>query len=210
MLPIGKMYYDNFHFNILLPDLQYHGKSEGKSIRMGWLDRLDILQWIDVANNLWKSNTMILHGVSMGGATVMMTSGEELPKEVKAIVDDCGYTSVKDQFTKELKEDFGMPKHPIIDVASIVTKWRFKWNFDEASAVNQVAKCKLPMLFIHGDSDDYVPTSMVYELYEAKQTGSKDLLITEGTAHAKSFLNHPQIYESKIREFFLKNSVIEE
>ena len=85
-------------WNVLLPDMRTHGESEGKYIGMGWLDRLDVLKWIDLIRERDEQAQIILHGVSMGGATVMMTSGEALPENVRAVIDDCGYTSVWDIF----------------------------------------------------------------------------------------------------------------
>ena len=85
-------------FNVLLPDLRGHNNSEHKFVTMGWNDRLDVVDWI---NNLVKQNPkvkIIIHGVSMGGATTMMTLGEKLPENVVLAIEDCGYTSVKDIF----------------------------------------------------------------------------------------------------------------
>lgn len=94
-------------YNVLLPDLRAHGESEGRFIGMGWLDRLDVLRWIDEIIKHDEKAEIILHGTSMGGATVMMVAGEELPQNVKGIVEDCGYTSVWDIFKDQLKEQFG-------------------------------------------------------------------------------------------------------
>ena len=77
-LYLVRMYRDQFNYNVLFPDLQYHGYSEGDEIQMGWKDRLDVMKWIEVAHGLFKDDFMVLHGVSMGAATVMMTSGEAL------------------------------------------------------------------------------------------------------------------------------------
>ena len=91
MLHIAYIYHHLLGMNVLMPDLYAHGQSQGDHINMGWLDRLDVLQWSAVADSLSGGRTqMVLHGISMGGATVMMLSGEELPPYVKGIVDDCG------------------------------------------------------------------------------------------------------------------------
>ena len=115
MMMIGYLYNHDLGYNILLPDLRYSGLSEGDAFQMGWLDRKDVMQWMDVANEIYGDSTqMVVHGISMGGATTMMVSGEKLPEYVKCFVDDCGYTSVWDQFSKELKEDFGLPAFPLL------------------------------------------------------------------------------------------------
>ena len=188
-------------FNILLPDLYYHGESQGRAIRMGWKDRLDVLQWMEVANGIFGGATrMVVHGISMGAATTMMVSGEEQQPYVKCFVEDCGYTSVWDQFAKELKGQFSLPAFPLLNVASGLCEVKYGWSFREASALKQVAKCDRPMLFIHGDADDYVPTWMVYPLYEAKP-GEKELWVVPGAAHALSYRDNRAEYTRRVGEF---------
>lgn len=200
---MGKMYHEALGMNILMPDLHYHGESEGAAIQMGWFDRLDVLRWIDVAGDIFGSTSMVVHGVSMGAATVMMLSGEQLPPSVKCLVEDCGYTSVWEEFSHEMKQRYGLPSFPILHVTNLLCKWKMGWSFREASAWKQVQRCHLPMLFIHGDSDTYVPTCMVYPLYAAKPT-PKELWLTKGVAHAASYWNNPTDYTEHIRRFTQK------
>ena len=136
MLMIGYLYNHDLGYNILLPDLYYHGRSEGRAIRMGWKDRLDVLRWMEIANDLFGGDTrMVVHGISMGAATTMMVAGEEQQPYVKCFVEDCGYTSVRDQFAKELKEQFGLPAFPLLDAASWLCRLKYGWDFREASAL---------------------------------------------------------------------------
>ena len=204
MLMIGYLYNHDLGFNILLPDLHYHGESEGRAIRMGWRDRLDVLQWMEVANAIFGGNTrMVVHGISMGAATTMMVSGEAQQHYVKCFVEDCGYTSVWDQFAKELRGQFSLPAFPLLHVASWLCDLRYGWNFREASALRQVARCDRPMLFIHGDADDFVPTRMVYPLYEAKP-GEKELWVVPGAAHAMSYRDNREEYTRRVGAFVEK------
>ena len=198
---LARMYRDSLNYNVLLPDLHYHGYSEGRAVQMGWYDRLDIIRWIDVAHNVWKDDFMVIHGVSMGGATTMMVSGEDLPEYVRAFVDDCGYSSVWDQYKHNLKQMFHLPPFPVLNSASIVCKHRYGWTFKEASSVNQLAKCTRPMLFIHGDSDDFVPTDHVYKNYAAKTQGYKEIWLAPGSAHAMAYKDHPAEYTQHVRDF---------
>ena len=197
-LYLGRLYERELSYNIVMPDFHAHGLSEGDMIRMGWLDRKDMLHWLSI----FQTDTMVVHGVSMGGATTMMLSGEEMPKGIKDIrfVDDCGYTSVWDEFSGELKNQFGLPEFPLLYTSSLLCKLRYGWSFGEASAIDQVRKSPYPMLFIHGDCDTFVPTSMVYRLYEAK-SGKKELWITEGAEHALSYQMHKAEYISRVRAF---------
>ena len=202
MLMIGYLYNHDLGFNILLPDLYYHGRSEGRAIRMGWKDRLDVLRWMEVADAIFGGDTqMVVHGISMGAATTMMVSGEAQRPYVKCFVEDCGYTSVRDQFAKELRGRFRLPAFPLLPVASALCDVKYGWNFREASALEQVRKSTLPMLFIHGDADDFVPTEMVYPLYEAKQQGDKELWVVPGAAHALSYRDHREEYTERVRNF---------
>ena len=201
MMMIGYMYSHSLGYNILLPDLRYSGLSDGEAFQMGWLDRKDVMRWMEVANEIYGDSTqMVVHGISMGGATTMMVSGEPQPDYVKCFVDDCGYTSVWDQFGKELKEQFGLPEFPLMYTASWLCDWKYGWSFSEASAIKQVEKCRLPMLFIHGEKDDYVPTWMVYELYEAKPQ-PKEIWTVPNAGHATSYKLNREAYTEKVKQF---------
>jgi len=201
MMMIGHLYNHEMNYNIILPDLQAHGLSEGDAIQMGWKDRLDVIKWIDVAKEIYgKDIKIVVHGISMGAATTMMVSGEKLPENVKCFVEDCGYTSVWDEFSQELKKRFDIPEFPLLYSTSLLCEIKYSWNFKEASPLNQIKKCRLPMFFIHGDADTYVPTWMVYPLYEAK-SGPKDLWIVPGAKHAKAYKQNPKMYLAKVKAF---------
>ena len=203
MFMIGYLYNHDLGYNILLPDLHYQGESGGSAIQMGWKDRLDVMQWMHVANELFKDSVdtqMVVHGISMGGATTMMVSGDKQPPFTKCFVEDCGYTSVWDEFKYQLKEDFHLPAFPILYAADWLCNKKYGWGFKEASSLNQVKKCNYPMLFIHGGDDDYVPTEMVYTLYDAKSE-PKELWIAPGAAHAESYKDYKEEYTEKVKNF---------
>src|SRR5699024_1874718 len=109
---------------------------------------------------------IVLHGLSMGGATVLMTSGEELPSQVKAIVADSPYTSVNDLFSYQLQRMFYLPSFPIIPTLNLVTKAKADYSLYEASALDQVQKTNIPILYMHGEADTFVPTKLTKDLYE--------------------------------------------
>ena len=200
-LYLVRMYRDTFNSNVLFPDLQYHGYSEGDEIQMGWKDRLDLLKWIEVAHKEFQDDFMVLHGVSMGGATVMMVSGEPLPDYVKAIVEDCGYASVVTQFNNNRKESFAFIPPDVLQSASLVTKKNYGWSFWEASSVKQLEKSTVPMLFIHGDADDFVPFNNLQMNYDAKKHGYKEMYVCPGAVHANSYAKDPETYIYKVSNF---------
>ncbi len=188
-------------YSVLTPDLRAHGKSEGQYIGMGWLDRQDLLLWIDRVIERDAEAEIVLHGVSMGAATVMMTAGEEtLPARVKAVVEDCGYTDVQSVFANELKLRFGLPPFPIMNCFNIVSGLRAGYTCTEASAVKQVMKSRVPILFIHGDADDFIPVEMGEEVYLAAAC-EKELLIVEGAGHAEAAYADPAAYYRKVFDF---------
>ncbi|MDR0939430.1 MAG: alpha/beta hydrolase [Mediterranea sp.] len=201
MMMIGYLYNHELRYNVLLPELRHHGRSDGSFIGMGWTDRHDVERWMEVANIRFGGHTlMVAHGISMGAATVMMLSGDKQPPYVKCFVEDCGYTSVWDEFAQQLREQFSLPPFPLMYTTSELCELKYGWNFREASALTQVARCALPMLFIHGDRDTYVPTWMVYSLYDAKPQ-PKELWIVPGAEHAISYLENMKEYTERTRAF---------
>lgn len=212
-LYIARLYERELGYNVVMPDLHAHGLSEGDMIQMGWLDRKDALHWL----SLFQTDTMVVHGVSMGGATTMMMSAEELLQGIRSIrfIDDCGYTSVWDEFTWELKNQFGLPKFPLMYSSSLLCKLRYGWSFGEASAIKQVKKSPHDIFFIHGDKDTFVPTAMAYRLYEARPTAEasvtqprRELWITEGAEHARSYLRHKDEYLNRVKAFLADDAEV--
>lgn len=187
-------------YNVLAPDLRGHGNSEGDYIGMGWHDRLDMLQWIDEVIQLDPNAEIVLFGISMGGATVMMTSGEDLPDNVKVVVEDCGYTSVADVFIYQLDDLFGLPEFPVMNAANTVTNIRADYDLYEASALEQLEKSKTPTLFIHGDADTFVPFEMLDQVYDAAPV-TKEKLVIEGAGHGDAEKVNPDLYWKTIWSF---------
>ncbi len=194
-------------FNVLMPDARGHGESEGRYIGFGWHERRDCLLWIRrVTERLGEDAQIVLMGISMGAATVMMASGESLPPQVKAIVEDCGYTSVWAQLGWQLKRIYRLPRFPFLHATSLLTKLRAGYGFKEASALNQVKKCRTPMLFIHGEDDTFVPYHMVHELYDACPA-EKDIYTVPGAGHGMACTTDIASYESKVSSFIEKDII---
>lgn len=195
----SKYFYD-MGYNVLIPDLRGHGKSEGDYIGMGWKDRLDIISWINFIIKENPNAEIVLHGTSMGAATVLMTSGENLPSNVKAIVADCAYTSAWDEFSYQLETYLKVPSYYILNVTNMVTKLKAGYSLKEASALECVKKATVPILYIHGDKDKFVPYSMMDKLYDATNS-PKEKLTIEGGEHANSDLVSPFLYWLTVEDF---------
>ena len=215
MLHIAYLYNHDMGYNVLLPDLYGHGESGGDHIQMGWKDRWDVIRWSEVADEIFSKpkgamqnmsqknahTQQVLHGISMGAATVMAVSGEKTPNYVKCFVEDCGYSSVWDEFAAQLKDQFGLPSFPLMNTTSELCRWKYGWSFAEAQQIGQVSKSTKPMLFIHGDKDDFVPYRMLQPLYAAKTKGNKDIFIAKGSIHAMAYRDHHKEYTEKVRRF---------
>jgi len=199
VISIG-MHFSEKGYNVLIPSMRACGDSEGEYIGMGWLDKDDLQCWIKLITKQNEKAEIILHGSSMGAATVLMASGDNLPENVKAIIADSGYTSVWDIFASEAKARFNLPSFPLLNMFQIVANTRAKYDIKEASALEQVKKSKTPILFIHGDADDFVPEYMCEELYNAANC-TKDKIIVHDAGHIESKYKEPETYYNKIFEF---------
>jgi len=191
-------------FNVLQPHLCGHGESEDNFVSMGWLDRIDVVAWIDYLIREYENPKIILYGSSMGAGTTMMTTGEALPDNVICAIEDCGYTSVRDLL-------FAVAGHaiPVEAITNIglhaldtVTKLRAGFSIQEASCVEQLKKSKTPTLFIHGEEDDSVPFRMLQEVYAAAAC-EKEMLTVPGAGHSESQFS-PELFYGTIQKFISK------
>lgn len=193
-------------YSVLAPAARAHERSEGRYVGMGWPERRDIVAWVNTLVERDAQAEIVLFGVSMGGATVMMTAGEaDLAPNVKCVIEDCGYSSVWDEFAGQLKEIFGLPTFPVLDAASLVCQARAGYGFREASAVEQLKKTSLPILFIHGEEDAFVPYAMLDVVYDACAGPDKERLSIPGAAHGEASWEAPELYWAAVEAFLEKH-----
>lgn len=195
-------YYLKRGFAMLLVDERSHGKSEGKYIGFGCLDRRDALAWIHrVVEQEGEGCQILLHGISMGGSTVLMTGSLPLPPQVKGIVSDCGFTSPKEVFAHVLHSMYHLPAFPILPIADRMNRKLAGYGLDECNAAREVKKMSLPLLIIHGEKDTFVPCSMGKRIYASCASRNKRLLIVPGAAHAESYYKDMAAYEEALDSF---------
>ena len=189
-------------FNVLMPDLKGHGNSEGKYIGMGYSDSKDILKWIDLIIEEDSLAQIVLHGVSMGAATVMCATGLELPINVVCAIEDCGYSNVYDQFEYVAKDIMKLPLIPVImSAADVFVKSRMGVSLKEMSPVDALKKSTTPTLFIHGSKDNFVPFYMLDEVFNANKNLVKQKLVIEGASHGYSATLNETLYFETVFNF---------
>jgi hypothetical protein len=198
-----KFYHDK-GFNVLLIDHRASGESDGSRITFGKKESDDLMQWIDwVRTEKCANAQIVLHGVSMGAATVLMLSDRaELLPNVKFIVSDCSYTSVVDEFTGVLQKAH-IPHRVLIAGVDTVNRIASGFSLRTVTPIECVKHAVVPILFIHGMSDTFVPTQMSRDNYAAC-TSEKALLLVDGAAHASSYPTDSAAYEAMLEKFMDK------
>ncbi len=194
--------FHNHGYNVLIPNLRGHGICAYKHLGMGYFDRIDVLSWIEYIITIDSDAEIILHGRSMGGAAVMMTTGETLPANVKCAIEDCGYTNVYDEFTHVVKN---VMKYPLSDLlifaGNNVTKRKIGVSLKDMDSIAQLKKSTTPTLFIHGNQDSFVPFWMLDRLYGANDSIMKEKLVIDGAEHGMASTVNPELYFSTVYAF---------
>lgn len=197
---ITKFYHEN-GYNVLLVDHTASGASEGKRISFGHYESRDMTLWIQFLLDRFGDDIKIaLHGISMGSATVLLLAGnEELPSNVKFVISDCGYTKLNDLFTDVLKvpKALSAPLMKSVDLVNIIKNG---YSYYSISPVDAVKKIKLPVLFVHGIADGFIPVKMAQEMYDVCES-EKDILLVEHAGHTASYRKDSEAYERKIKKF---------
>ena len=193
-------FYRALGYGMLLPDDRAHAPSEGKYIGFAVKDRLDCVDWAKyLVNRLGEDCEILVHGVSMGSATVLSASGEpDLPKQVKGIVADCGFTDLWEELHTGFWDHTRMPRVPFVWLVERINQHRQGFDFRHYTPLQQVKKTTVPILFVHGKADKTVPTGMCTRLYEACPT-KKEILLVDDAGHAESIVYAPEAYHAAIR-----------
>ncbi|MBO4411525.1 MAG: prolyl oligopeptidase family serine peptidase [Lachnospiraceae bacterium] len=187
--------------NVLLVDQRSHGASEGTNITFGIKERKDVLTWVQYVIDRFGSDTEIfLEGISMGAATVLMASGEDLPENVRGILADCPYST---PFKILSRTAAGMIRVPhLADPFLVIAAWIYAhFNPLETSAVQAVRRAKVPILIVHGKADTLVPYAMSEEIRDAAPE-KVTLEGFDGAPHGLSFLTDREKYTAIVNRFW--------
>ena len=199
----AKVYHDVYGMNVVLPDLRGHGKSEGTYVGYGYHDRLDAITWIDKILQMDPEAVIILHGISMGAATVMMVTGERLPSNVKACIEDAGFSTALEEFAhvySTLKEKPPISSDILLPIMRRIAMVRAGYDLNRASPLDAVKRSVTPTLFIHGEADDFIPISMMHKLFEAASC-EKMCMVVPKAEHVQSAVVDPEGYWDKVDSF---------
>lgn len=198
-------YNETLGFNYLLPDHAAHGRSEGKYIGFGAYEAENLLMWVDyLIERFGEDIEIVLHGISMGAATVMLANESNPPEQVKAVVEDCGYTNAYEIILYTMKKMTGINMPHVAKSIIWVCRTFFGYDMRTADCLARMNDAKNPILFVHGTKDTVVPFEMGEQLYEACTSVEKDKLFVDGAVHAYCYYDAKQEYEEKMIEFYSK------
>lgn len=198
-------YNEKLGFNYLLPDHAAHGRSEGKYIGFGSYESDNLLLWVNyLIERFGEDIEIVLHGISMGAVTAMLANQSNPPKQVKAIIEDCGFTSAVEIINLVTAQKVGFRCPHIVKGIFFVAKHFFGYDMTRSDCLGRMKDSKNPILFVHGTEDKFVPFSMAERLYDACDCVEKDKLFVEGAVHAYSYYDAKEEYDAKMIEFLDK------
>lgn len=193
MNDVAQVYFEK-GYNVLVPDLRGHGRSEGKIIGLGWLDRLDLVQWIDEIIAQDSQAEIILHGCSIGGAAGLMASGEKLPAQVKLFIADSSFTSVYSEFKWLLRRYTKFPVSRFMVLANRYARRKMGYSLIKASVTRQLGSNHLPVLLLHGEKDEFVPVKELTALAKASALPAETAVFSD--------CGHLEAKEQKTKEYW--------
>lgn len=198
-------YYRDQGFHVFMADARGHGMSGGDYVGMGYLDQADYLGWLErIVTDVGPDAEILLHGISMGGSTALMLSANDrLPRQVKAVIDDCGFSSLEAELDHQVHDLGHIPAFlPALTVADLETRIFAGYRFSDVDPLAAAARTTRPVFVIHGDKDTYNPTWMGQQIYDAV-TAPKKLWLVPGADHGQSYFLHPAAYEREITDFYI-------
>ena len=195
-----RLFYEN-GCSVLLIDQRAHGRSEGKYIGYGVLERWDCQQWAWLLHaKLGGRLPIFLEGVSMGASTVMMASALPLPASVAGVIADCGYDSPWDELRHCMRQWYHLPAFPVLYGIDALCRVRAGYSLREMSAGRALAESELPLLLFHGGADTFVPPEMS-ERCLAAAAGEKRLVLVPGAGHGMSYPLDPRRCARELLDF---------
>ena len=202
--PQAKIFFDN-GFSIFAPDLRTHGLSTGKNISMGYFEKNDIVKWIEELNEKFNKNCqIIIFGESMGAATTLLVSNENLPSFVKCVIADSSYSNAYEQMKYVLCKRALIPSFLLLPQSNFFCKRIANFDLKKVSPIDAVKKTKLPILFFHGLADKFVPSSMTEKMFKVCNKNICEMYLIKNAKHIRSYATDEFFYTKKIVDFVNK------
>ncbi len=204
MQQYAKYFYEK-GYNLLCVENRAHGASEGKVVGMGYLDRKDLLSWLEF---LGDENEVVFLGLSMGASAVCCLAGEKLPKCVKGVISDCAFDNAERELSFAMRK-FGKIRKLLLKHLKSYTKRLHNFDINDADMLRFVKNTKVPILYFHGKNDTYVPYKNSQNLYNATPENLRNLVLVDDADHAMSYQILGVDYERKITNFFRKYHIFD-
>lgn len=192
-------------FNVVLPDARGCGESEGEYITFGVDDAKDVPLWVDKIIQLDPDAVIFLYGLGMGGSAVTVAAGEQLPANVKGVIEDSGYNDLDEVFKHNIKALYNKSSFPSLVIAKIYAEKVKGQSYDAPLVEESVKRIEIPMLFIHGGDDKIVPVDQSNDMFESCMGRSSDHVYMTGAAHCRGMHTDPVKYWRLVDEFILDN-----
>ncbi len=197
--------FDQMGYNLLAPDLRACGLSQGRYTGFGWPEHYDLISWINHLLRIDPDAEIALYGVSLGASTIMYAVGDYLPPNVKCAIEDCGFSDIREVLARKVtQESGGVPGGAFMRGVDLYVSYFLHYSMYDVSVTRQLAQSRTPMLFIHGEADQLVPSSMVYECYYACES-EKELLVIPEAGHCAACTS--ELYEPALKAFLEKHGM---
>ena len=197
----GCPFYLGLGYDLCVVDQRAHGESQGDQVCFGVRESGDMVEWCRFLLAQDPCRPIVLAGISMGATSMLLAAGrEDLPGQVLGVIADCGFISCEEQFRDVLRQ-LHLPRFPILNWAELICRARLGFGFRENSTLDAVARMKIPVIFFHGEADDFVPPRNSIENYQACRAPVKQLVLTPGAGHGQSFLADEQGCRAQLSAF---------
>lgn len=198
-------YYIEMGLNVFVADQRANGESEGVLITFGIKERKDVITWTEFINANYTPKNIFLSGVSMGATTVMMAANLNLPQNVRGIIADCGFTSVPEIIKKVARQAFKIDATIFLPILNLMCKIFGGFSIYETTTIKSLSESDIPIFFIHGKNDGFVPCEMTEQSHVAARA-EKHICIVENADHGMSFLVDSDNIKKQISNFIKGHS----
>ena len=196
--------YHSIGLNLLLVRQRSHGESGGKYITFGVRERKDVRSWVDFHNRTHGMDNVFLGGMSMGASTLLFAAGEDLPPNVRGITADCGFSSPAEILGHIIRQDYHLPPKLVLPLMEVWARVLGGFSFYECDSRKTLARSKIPVVFIHGTADTFVPCAMSQAGYDAC-AAQREIHLIEGADHGRGYLFEPDRLTKALVDFFNRN-----